>query len=97
MTQIKRQTAAVRAMQRTTTPVRLVIAGRPESTAYENQLRSFVRTHSLELKSTSDSGGCRRRIKSKAPSARCLAVAYTSATDSLATRRWRHLIRRRSS
>ena len=48
VTNIKRQLLAVRAMLRTTTPVRLVIAGRPESAAYATQLRSFVRSHGLE-------------------------------------------------
>lgn len=47
VTPIKRQLLAVRAMQYTASPVRLVIAGKPESSAYEQDIRDFVREHDL--------------------------------------------------
>ena len=47
VTPIKRQFLAVQAMRHTKTPVRLVIAGKPESTAYEKEIRDFVREHDL--------------------------------------------------
>lgn len=75
VTQIKRQLLAMRAMQRTTTPVRLVIAGRPESIAYENQLRSFVRSHGLEDRVDLRFGWLPEEDKVEYL-ARCLAVAY---------------------
>ena len=48
ITPIKRQLLAVKAMTFTSTPVRLVIAGKPESRPYEKDLRDYVREHSLE-------------------------------------------------
>jgi glycosyltransferase involved in cell wall biosynthesis len=43
----KRQLLAVQALALTTTDVRLVIAGRPESQAYADQIRSYVEQHDL--------------------------------------------------
>ncbi len=45
---IKRQLLAVQAMTFTSSPVRLVIAGRPDSELYESEIRDYVRGHSLE-------------------------------------------------
>lgn len=75
VTPIKRQLLAIEALLHTTSGVRLVIAGSPESLPYADAIREFVREHSLEdrvdlrLEWISD--------QEKADLlARCLAVAY---------------------
>lgn len=48
VTPIKRQLLAVQAMRYTTSGVRLVVAGKPESAQYEKDIRDYVREHGLE-------------------------------------------------
>lgn len=72
---IKRQFLAVEAMRHTTTPVRLVIAGKPESVPYERALRSYVQEHGLEDRVDLRLGWIDEDDKSELLS-RCLALAY---------------------
>jgi glycosyltransferase involved in cell wall biosynthesis len=75
ITPIKRQFLAVKAMRFTTSPVRLVIAGKPESSPYEQELRDYVREHSLEDRVELRFGWLDEDSKVDLL-ARCLAVAY---------------------
>jgi glycosyltransferase involved in cell wall biosynthesis len=75
ITPIKRQLLAVQAMRHTTTPVRLVIAGKPESAAYQREIRDYVREYDLgervELRF-----GWLDELDKVDLYATCLAVAY---------------------
>jgi glycosyltransferase involved in cell wall biosynthesis len=75
ITQIKRQLLAVEAMRLTTTPIRLVIAGKPESVQYEEELHDYVREFSLEDRVELRFGWLHEDAKVDLL-ARCLAVAY---------------------
>jgi glycosyltransferase involved in cell wall biosynthesis len=75
VTPIKRQLLAVQAMQHTTSGVRLVIAGKAESPAYEKQLRDTVRQLGLESKIELRLGWMEEDEKVQLLS-ECLAVAY---------------------
>jgi glycosyltransferase involved in cell wall biosynthesis len=75
ITPIKRQLLAVMAMRFTSTPVRLVIAGKPESLPYEQELRDYVREHSLEDRVELRFGWLHEDEKVDLL-ARCLALAY---------------------
>jgi glycosyltransferase involved in cell wall biosynthesis len=75
VTPIKRQLLAVQAMHYTKTPVKLVIAGRPEITQYEPQLRDFVREHSLDDRVDLRFGWLDENEKVELL-ASCLALAY---------------------
>ena len=75
ITPIKRQLLAVKAMRFTSTPVRLVIAGKPESSQYEQELRDYVREHSLENRVELRLGWLHEDEKVDLL-ARCLALAY---------------------
>lgn len=72
---IKRQLLGVEAMRFTESPVRLVIAGKPESSHHEKLLRDVVREHSLEKRVELRFGWLDERDKVDLL-ARCLAVAY---------------------
>ena len=72
---IKRQLLAVRAMIRTSSPVRLVIAGKPESSAYEERIRSFIRSEGLSDRVDLRLGWMPEDEKTELLS-KCLAVAY---------------------
>ena len=75
ITQIKRQFIAVRAMRFTSSPVRLIIAGKPEQVLYEKSLRDYVREHALEDKVELRFGWLDENEKIDLL-ARCLALAY---------------------
>jgi glycosyltransferase involved in cell wall biosynthesis len=75
ITPIKRQLLAVKAMRFTSTPVRLVIAGKPESPHYEDELRNYVHEHSLEDRVELRLGWLPEDEKIDLL-ARCLALAY---------------------
>lgn len=75
ITPIKRQFLAVRAMRFTSSPVRLIIAGKPESSPYEMELRDYVREHCLEDRVELRFGWLDEERKVDLL-ARCLAVAY---------------------
>ncbi len=75
VTPIKRQLLAVQAMRHTTTPVRLVIAGKPESAPYEREMRDYVREHGLEDRVELRFGWLDEETKVDLL-ARCLALAY---------------------
>jgi glycosyltransferase involved in cell wall biosynthesis len=72
---IKRQLLGVEAMRFTTSAVRLVIAGKPESPQYEDALHDYVREHSLEDKVELRFGWLDESEKVDLL-ARCLALAY---------------------
>lgn len=75
VTPIKRQLLAVEAMQYTNTPVKLVIAGKPEAKWYEDELRATVAKHHLETKVDLRLGWLAQDTKEDLLS-KCLAVAY---------------------
>lgn len=75
ITPIKRQLLAVQAMRYTTSGVRLVIAGKPESAPYEREIVSYVREHGLEDKVDLRLGWLDEDVKADLL-AECLAVAY---------------------
>lgn len=75
ITPIKRQLLAIKAMRFTSTPVRLIIAGKPESPHYEDELRDYVREHSLEDRVELRLGWLHEDEKIDLL-ARCLALAY---------------------
>lgn len=75
ITPIKRQLLAIRAMSLTSSPVRLIIAGKPESLVYEKQIRSFVRDEGLSDKVDLRFGWMPEDEKAELL-AKCLAVAY---------------------
>ena len=75
VTPIKRQFLAVEAMRFTSSPVRLLIAGKPESSLYEQELHDYVREHSLEDRVELRFGWLHEDAKVDLL-ARCLAVAY---------------------
>jgi len=75
ITPIKRQFLAVKAMRFTTTPVRLVIAGKPESSQYEEELHDYVREYSLDDRVELRFGWLHEDAKVDLL-ARCLALAY---------------------
>lgn len=77
---IKRQFLGVEAMRFTSTPVRLVIAGKPESPALETALRDYVREHSLEGKVELRFGWLDESEKVDLL-ARCLALAYLPLSE----------------
>ncbi|HZL03866.1 MAG TPA: glycosyltransferase family 4 protein [Coriobacteriia bacterium] len=75
ITPIKRQLLAVEAMRHTTSAVRLIIAGKPESSSYRKKLQDYVREHDLgdrvELRF-----GWMDEDEKLGLLARCLALAY---------------------
>lgn len=75
MTPIKRQFLAVQAMRQTTTPVRLVLAGRPDSPVFGRQLSEYIRDHDLADRVDLRLGWMPEDEKIELL-ARCLAVAY---------------------
>lgn len=75
ITPIKRQLLAVQAMRYTKSGVRLVIAGRPESPRYEDQICAYVREHDLGDKVDLRLGWLDENDKTDLL-ATCLAVAY---------------------
>lgn len=75
VTPIKRQHLAVQAMLHTSSPVRLVVAGKPNSASYEKEMRDFVREHSLEDKVELRFGWLEEEEKVDLL-ANCLALAY---------------------
>jgi glycosyltransferase involved in cell wall biosynthesis len=75
ITPIKRQLLAVKAIRFTSTPVRLIIAGKPESAHYEKRLRDYVRKHSLQDRVELRFGWLAEEEKVDLL-ARCLALAY---------------------
>jgi len=72
---IKRQLLAVQAMQHTVTPVRLVIAGKPDSFEAGEEVRTYVREHGLEDRVDLRLGWMDEADKVELL-ANCLAVAY---------------------
>jgi glycosyltransferase involved in cell wall biosynthesis len=75
ITPIKRQLLAVEALRHTTSGVRLVIAGNPESAPYAQEIREYVTEHSLEDRVDLRFGWISEEEKAELLS-RCLAVAY---------------------
>lgn len=75
VTPIKRQMLAVEAMRHTTTPVRLVIGGRPDAPQFGTQLEAYVREFGLEDRVELRLGWLSEDDKVDLL-ARCLAVAY---------------------
>ncbi len=75
LTPIKRQFLAVQAMRYTATPVRLIIAGRPDSPVFGRQVADYVRDHHLEDKVDLRLGWMPEDEKVDLLG-RCLAVAY---------------------
>jgi len=75
VTPIKRQLLAIQAMEHTRSPVRLVIAGKPESAQYEQELRDFVREHDLDGHVELRFGWLDETRKVRML-AQCLALAY---------------------
>jgi glycosyltransferase involved in cell wall biosynthesis len=75
ITPIKRQFLAVKAMRFTSSPVRLIIAGKPESSRHELKIQDYVREHSLEDRVELRFGWLDEDTKVDLL-ARCLAVAY---------------------
>jgi glycosyltransferase involved in cell wall biosynthesis len=75
ITSIKRQLLAVQAMRHTTTPVRLIIAGKPESAPYGKEISDYVSEHSLEDRVELRLGWLEEDEKIDLY-ARCLALAY---------------------
>lgn len=75
VTPIKRQLLAIDAMRFTRTPVRLVIAGRPESAVYEKEIRDRVREYDLGGKVDLRLGWLPEDEKAQLL-AECLALAY---------------------
>jgi len=75
VTPIKRQLMAVKAMHHTTTPVKLVIAGKPDSALFGREIREYVRQHDLEDKVELRFGWLEEDEK-VALLAQCLALAY---------------------
>lgn len=75
VTPIKRQLLAVKAMQFTTTPVRLVIAGRPDSAQFGRDVQDYVREHELEDRVDVRFGWLPEAEKVELL-AQCLALAY---------------------
>lgn len=75
ITPIKRQMLAVRALRHTSTPVRLVIAGRTEAPHYEKEIRDFVREQGLEDRVELRLSWISEDEKADLY-ARCLALAY---------------------
>lgn len=80
VTSIKRQRLAAEAMRYTQTPVRLVIAGRPESADYERDLRAYVREHDLTEKVDLRLGWLEESEKADLY-ARCLAAVYVPVDE----------------
>lgn len=75
LTPIKRQLLAIRAMRHTTTPVRLVIAGRPDVASFGTEIEDYVRRQGLEDRVDLRLGWMPEEEKVDLL-ARCLAVAY---------------------
>lgn len=75
VTPIKRQLIAVQAMEFTTSPVRLVIAGKADEPRFATELSDFVREHSLEDRVELRLGWLDEDAKVDLL-ARCLALAY---------------------
>lgn len=75
VTPIKRQFLALEAMRYTTTPVRLVLAGKPDTEQYSETLRRYVREHGIEDRVELHFGWIDEDVKVDLL-AHCLAVAY---------------------
>lgn len=75
ITPIKRQLLAIKAMQYTSTPVRLVIAGKPDSELFGKKIRDYVHEHSLEGRVELRFGWLAEEAKVDLL-AECLALAY---------------------
>lgn len=71
----KRQWLAIKAMARTTTPVRLVLAGAPEPAGYAEQLRTLIREEGVESRVELRAEFISEREKEQLFS-RCLALVY---------------------
>ncbi|RYV51402.1 glycosyltransferase [Pengzhenrongella frigida] len=74
ITPIKRQFLAVQAMRYTKTPVRLVIAGKPDSALFGKEIRDYIREYSLQDR-VDLLGWLHEDVKVDLLS-RCLALAY---------------------
>lgn len=80
ITSIKRQLLAVKALRHTTTPVRLVIAGSPESPEYAREIATFAREQGVDGRVDLRLGWLSDEDKVQLL-ADCLAVAYLPVAE----------------